>query len=368
MSEPDDEDGRPRPYPRPQLPGEPEERYDGEGVDDIDGDHDEGRRSLYIPAPQARPWDKDFTPYYAQPPEPENDPTPYPQIVAPPSWFKRQVYSLWFYIAVMSGISAGVWWAWLKINSPEPLKNVVIGITVVAALMCLLRLVRGSVLDAEEKFEEALRKKAENAKNASAGGFPVLEVVSNRIGQALDRTPGKPPERVVWEGTQQFFCVFSIAARRFTKSELHTKLTKWYFILLVGSIAASIFYSRQGDPAGVVGRINSFVGLLSLVLVAYVAFGLWEWRVNRYAITDKRLMGVTGILSKDVGSMPNNRFTDAKISVSLTARVFEWFRIVPLAWATWNVESAGQDQALKLIRFIIAGHIIGPFYSLGDTR
>jgi membrane protein YdbS with pleckstrin-like domain len=224
------------------------------------------------------------------------------------------------------------------------------------------------VLDAEERFENALRKKAEDATSASAGGFPVLESVSNRIGQALDRTPGKPPERVVWEGTQQFFCVFSVAARRFTKNKRLTQITRWYFGSLILLIAASIFYSHQGDPAGVVGRINMLIGILALVLATYIAFGVWEWRVNRYAITSKRLMGVTGILSKDVGSMPNNRFTDAKISVSLTARVFEFFRLVDLAWATWNVESAGQDQALKLIRFITAGHIIGPFYSLGDTQ
>lgn len=290
------------------------------------------------------------------------------QIIAPPGRFKVLVYSLGFYVFVMASIAAGTWWSWYKLGSPGPLRGVAIGITVVLALLCLLRLGRGSVLEAERIFEEKLEEKSRAARETSAGGFPVLEVISHRIGRNLDRTPGKPPERVVWEGQQHFLSVFSIAARRFTASNWRRKVSGWYFKIFFVLVAASVFFSAKGDEANIVPRLNALIGLLSLGLLAYLVFGLWEWRLNRYAITDKRLLGVTGVLGRDVGAMPNNRFTDAKVSVSAVAHLFEWLRIVKLAWATWDVENAGQDQALKYIRFVPAGDIIAPFYSLGDTR
>lgn len=350
MSVPDDDDGRPRPYPRPRSQAAAGGTAEQNEEDVLPQDDREG------PAP------------FEIPPLEPIDPLPYPQLIAPPGWLKCQAYSLWFFLFVMASITGFTWWAWFAIGSPAPLLRVTIIITLVAAGFCLLRLVRGSVLEAEKRFEETLRDKATAATTTSKGGFPVLARVGNRVGMCLDRTPGKPPERVLWEGKQDWPVVFSVAARRFTKNDRRRKASKWFFGIFIFLIAASIFYSRQGDPAGVVSRLNGLIGILSLVPAAYIAYGVWEWQVNRYAITSKRLMGVTGIVRKDVGSMPNNRFTDAKISISVTARLFEWLRIVNLAWATWDVESAGQDQALKIIRFVPAGHIVGPFFSLGDTQ
>lgn len=371
MSDADEEDGRPRPYPRPPKT---QQNPDEQGVPERDLDevfpqYDGGKPIPGSqPASGSPPWegpahaDALFNTASQEPIDPQS----YPQIIEAPSWIKTQLYSLWYYIFIMGVISALTWLGWFKIGSPEPLKNWAIGITVVAAGMCLLRLVRGSMLDAEKEFEDNLRRKT--AGTTVIDGFPVLDVVSNRIGRSLNRNPLKPPERVRWEGRQHFFSVFSVAARRFTKSSWMQRITKGLLKILVVVIVLYVIYQRQEDtPASVTNTLNGILGYIFLLIACYLAYGIVEWRLNRYAMTSTRLLGVVGILGKGVGSMPNNRFTDAQISTSVTSQVFAWLRIVNLPWSTWIVESAGQNQALERIRFITAGYIIGPFFNLGDT-
>ena len=94
--------------------------------------------------------------------------------------------------------------------------------------------------------------------------------------------------------------------------------------------------------------LTSGAGALSgLVLVAMAGILCWlawrvaEWRHDRFVVTDKRVLLVTGLLTRRVGMMPLLKVTDMTYERSWTGR---W-----LGYGAFVMESAGQDQALHRV-------------------
>jgi membrane protein YdbS with pleckstrin-like domain len=99
-----------------------------------------------------------------------------------------------------------------------------------------------------------------------------------------------------------------------------------------------------GYLAGLFAKKNESTVLTILVLiwVAIMAWVLWdvaEWYYDRFILTNKRVMLVEGIISRNVAMMPLSRVTDMKYTQSPLGRV--------LGYGTFELESAGQDQALR---------------------
>lgn len=75
--------------------------------------------------------------------------------------------------------------------------------------------------------------------------------------------------------------------------------------------------------------------------------GLWmawlvlEWWCDQFAVTDKRVLLVTGLLYKRVAVMPLRKVTDLTYERSPLGRL--------LGYGTFIMESAGQDQALSRV-------------------
>jgi hypothetical protein len=109
-------------------------------------------------------------------------------------------------------------------------------------------------------------------------------------------------------------------------------------LLLIGWVAG-------GLPA------HSILGqwLLPALLVLLVWYGwhLLEWRHDRLVVTDRRLLLLTGTLSRRVGVMPLKKVTDLTYEQPLVARLFD-----PYGWGTFVFESAGQDQAFHRIPYL----------------
>ena len=81
-----------------------------------------------------------------------------------------------------------------------------------------------------------------------------------------------------------------------------------------------------------------------IFVVARWLWVLYEWRVEKLIVTDKRLLLLTGILSRNVAIMPLVKVTDLTFHRSAMGMTLGYGRFV--------VESAGQDQALSNIEFV----------------
>jgi membrane protein YdbS with pleckstrin-like domain len=79
-----------------------------------------------------------------------------------------------------------------------------------------------------------------------------------------------------------------------------------------------------------------------LALLVFVGFKLLDWYYDRFVLTNKRVMVVRGLVTRQVGMMPLARVTDMAYNQSPLGRI--------LNYGTFVLESAGQDQALREIK------------------
>lgn len=90
--------------------------------------------------------------------------------------------------------------------------------------------------------------------------------------------------------------------------------------------------------------IRTVTLLIALAAVARFCYLVLEWRVERFVITDQRMMLVGGVLTRQVAVMPMRKVTDLTFEKPLAGQV--------LGYGTFIVESAGQDQALSRIEYL----------------
>jgi len=88
---------------------------------------------------------------------------------------------------------------------------------------------------------------------------------------------------------------------------------------------------------------------LALGAVAHAVWIGWcilDWRVEQIAVTDTRLIRVSGILSTTVDIVPLSKITDMTLRHSIPGRI--------LGYGQLRVETAGQQQAVGRLDFIPA--------------
>lgn len=111
-------------------------------------------------------------------------------------------------------------------------------------------------------------------------------------------------------------------------------------VVIVGAIAYAVYYLEKNRHFGVGGVL-----LVTLLVVCCWALReVGHWFDRQLVLTNKRIMVVQGLVSKSVNSMPINKLTDMVYHRSSLGRV--------LGYGLFDVESAGQDQALKIMNFV----------------
>ena len=115
--------------------------------------------------------------------------------------------------------------------------------------------------------------------------------------------------------------------------------------LAVGAGATLVF----GYLAGFLTRQNldamvTVAVLLWLAVIGWVAWRVFDWYFDRFILTNKRVMVVSGIVTRKVAMMPLLRVTDMKYEQSALGRM--------LNYGTFVLESAGQDQALREVKHL----------------
>ncbi|MEP6697164.1 MAG: PH domain-containing protein [Pseudonocardiales bacterium] len=109
-------------------------------------------------------------------------------------------------------------------------------------------------------------------------------------------------------------------------------------VALLGLFAAGYVTGQMTEHRG---PLYDVIWFAALALIGHFLYRLAEWNQDRFIVTDRRIMMVTGLLTRQVAMMPLLRVTDMSYERSVAGRIF--------GWGTFILESAGQDQALRTI-------------------
>jgi membrane protein YdbS with pleckstrin-like domain len=140
----------------------------------------------------------------------------------------------------------------------------------------------------------------------------------------------------------------TLVARYLFPTERYRGEWKRHWIHLAGSLAIAAGATvLLGYLAGYLARVNvnglvTAAVLIWLAVIGWVAWRVFDWYFDRFILTNKRVMVVSGIFTRNVAMMPLLRVTDMKYVQSPLGRL--------LSYGNFELESAGQDQALRNIK------------------
>jgi membrane protein YdbS with pleckstrin-like domain len=92
------------------------------------------------------------------------------------------------------------------------------------------------------------------------------------------------------------------------------------------------------------GVMSTIIIVMWILVMLFVSFRVADWYYDRFILTNKRIMAVSGMFSRTVAMMPLTRVTDMKYDQTAMGRIFNYGNFV--------LESAGQDHALREIKHL----------------
>jgi membrane protein YdbS with pleckstrin-like domain len=139
----------------------------------------------------------------------------------------------------------------------------------------------------------------------------------------------------------------SMVARYLFPTEKFRGEWKRHWIQLAKEIGIGLLATLlMGYATGFAAKHNAS-GLTTVVILIWLAVIFWiawqvaDWYFDRFILTNKRVMVVNGLITRNVAMMPLLRVTDMKYVQSPLGRM--------LNYGTFELESAGQEQALRKI-------------------
>ena len=90
--------------------------------------------------------------------------------------------------------------------------------------------------------------------------------------------------------------------------------------------------------------IDSLTFIVAMAFTLRVVWRWLEWQIARILVTNRRIVEITGIITRRVASMPLAKVTDLTYQRTLLARWLNYGELI--------LESAGQNQALESITYI----------------
>ena len=140
----------------------------------------------------------------------------------------------------------------------------------------------------------------------------------------------------------------SLVARYLFPTERYRGEWRRHWVHLTAPIAIGALATLAlGDLSGVLVTMNAppaattVAVVVWLIVMAWVAWRVGDWWFDRFILTNKRVMVVKGIVTRNVAMMPLLRVTDMKYEQSPIGRMFNY--------GTFVLESAGQEQALRTV-------------------
>lgn len=109
------------------------------------------------------------------------------------------------------------------------------------------------------------------------------------------------------------------------------------------ALTVAVVLLRLAGPVGAGHTVA--VGWL-LLATAWMAWRIGDWSVERFSVTDRRVLLVSGLLTRRVAIMPLRKVTDITYERSILGRA--------LGYGAFVMESAGQHQALSRVGYLPA--------------
>jgi len=109
-------------------------------------------------------------------------------------------------------------------------------------------------------------------------------------------------------------------------------------------VTIALFF-LSSDPYSVF--LRNFVTLVIVCVIGYLAYQVVQWRMDHFIVTNRRVLLVSGVLTKRTAVMPLLKVTDMTYQQTPVARM--------LRYGTFVFESAGQDQALSRVDYLPGG-------------
>lgn len=243
---------------------------------------------------------------YTEHPPDQEDPFQYDPTVAPLAPRPRSMGAVEFAGALLLAllVLAGIWFA-ATLDWPVAIPLVVLA---VALALVAIRLGRGPVQEAEYKA-------------ALSAAEPIL-YPSSRVEHVLS-----PGERLYIEAREH---------------PLST--APWILAASVATVAAGWWMARTGQwqAAG--------IGWGVTVLFCLYRMAMWERRI--FCVTDRYVILIEGVFTTHENRMHIVKVTDAKKIVPWHSKVLAWLRIINLSYGTFELETAGQDQAINKVGWL----------------
>jgi uncharacterized membrane protein YdbT with pleckstrin-like domain len=108
--------------------------------------------------------------------------------------------------------------------------------------------------------------------------------------------------------------------------------------VIAGLIVAGFVSSAVGSGPGLL------IWWLWLALLARLTWKVFAWSMEFFVVTEHRVMLITGVLNRKVAMMPMSKVTDIALERPFVGRI--------IGYATFVLESAGQDQALREVEYM----------------
>jgi membrane protein YdbS with pleckstrin-like domain len=122
----------------------------------------------------------------------------------------------------------------------------------------------------------------------------------------------------------------------------------WIYLsrhILIGVLATLVLGYLAGFLAKQAMADLSVAAIVVYALIlGWVAWSVADWYYDRFILTNKRVMVVKGLVTRNVAMMPLLRVTDMKYEQTPLGRF--------LNYGTFVLESAGQDQALREVKYL----------------
>jgi membrane protein YdbS with pleckstrin-like domain len=121
-----------------------------------------------------------------------------------------------------------------------------------------------------------------------------------------------------------------------------------HWAVLAGTTVQSVLLLVIGILLARIFNAVDFIQMVATYFCVFVIvrwiYEVYSWYVEKLVVTDKRLLLLTGIITRNVAIMPLVKVTDLTFHRSATGLM--------LGYGKFVVESAGQDQALSNIDYV----------------
>jgi Bacterial PH domain len=110
-------------------------------------------------------------------------------------------------------------------------------------------------------------------------------------------------------------------------------------VIVAAGVLGAVVSPRSGDDL-----IDTILGLIALFFLARFVWTVVQWWMTRIIVTDRRILEVSGVVSRRVASMPLPQVTDTTYHRSIGGRLFGYGDLV--------VESPGRHPGLSHIAYV----------------